>query len=396
MSRYGEQDADEHRYHAVDCQGRARRHGTDRFGDRRWFNPTGNIRFYLFGPDNPTCNFDQTSANEPHGWIFMAGPIALVNGKASVPPPGFTATRPASTSGLPTTAGTPTTPRRGWVRQGTRHHRQDPTSITSVPRALTARRSARRSRLGERHREPPDGKHAFLSLRTGQRNLPDELKTDGGSAHGWIFMAGPFALVDGKASVPAPGYITTEPGVYQWVVDYGGDANNTEALSVCGKEPVTIGKHSTSLKSTPSAGGVTGTVIWDTVKVSDGVDPSGTITFSLYSPSDGSCSGPAIFTSTIAMLADGTARSASFSGTKAAGTYEWIAVYSGDANNAGSNDKCGDEPVHITAVSSGVQGITTPGTGVGFPAAPALGLLLGGLGVTGIASAEIRRTRRLS
>ena len=46
---------------------------------------------------------------------------------------------------------------------------------------------------------------------------------------------------------------------------------------------------------------------------------------------------------------------------------------------SGSNDKCGDEPVHITAVSSGVQGITTPGTGVGFPAAPAIGLLLGGL-----------------
>ena len=56
------------------------------------FNATGNIRFYLFGPDNSTCNFNQTSQNEPHGWIFMAGPIALVNGKASVPPPGFTAT----------------------------------------------------------------------------------------------------------------------------------------------------------------------------------------------------------------------------------------------------------------------------------------------------------------
>ena len=188
--------------------------------------------------------------------------------------------------------------------------------------------------------------------------------------------------MDGKASVPAPGYTTTEAGVYQWVADYGGDSNNTEARSGCGKEAVTIGKHSDPLTSTPSPGGVTGTVIFDTAKVSERHGPGGTVTFSLYSPADASCSGPAIFTSTVALCADGTAKSASFSGTKTAGTYNWIAIYSGDANNVGSNDKCGDEPVHITAVTSGVQGITTPGTGAGFPFAPAIGLLLGGLGLS--------------
>lgn len=242
------------------------------------FNPTGNVRFYLFGPDNATCNFDQTSANAPNGWLFMAGPIALVNG---------------------------------------------------------------------------------------------------------------------KASVPAPGYTTTETGSYKWVADYGGDSNNTEARSECGKEVVAIGKHSDGLTSTASPGGVTGTAIFDTVKVSNGVDPGGTVTFSLYSPADASCKGAAIFTSTVALGTNGTAKSATFAATKTAGTYNWIAVYNGDANNASSNDKCGDEPVRITAVSSGVQGITTPGTGVGFPAAPAIGLLLGGLGLSSIAAAEIRRGRRL-
>jgi hypothetical protein len=40
-------------------------------------NPTGNLRFFLFGPANPTCKF-------PQGWLFASGPIALVNGSASV------------------------------------------------------------------------------------------------------------------------------------------------------------------------------------------------------------------------------------------------------------------------------------------------------------------------
>ncbi|MFZ0130242.1 MAG: hypothetical protein WB808_04510 [Candidatus Dormiibacterota bacterium] len=361
------------------------------------FNATGNIRFYLFGPDNPTCNFNQTTANEPHGWIFMAGPVALVNDEASVPPPGFIATQAGVYQWVADYGGDANnTEALGGCGKEPVTIGKMPTSITSEPS------SAHGAPVGTALTDSatvigshPTGNMRFYLFGPGNPTCQMKLPADGGTVRGWIFMAGPFALVDGMARVPAPGYTTTEPGVYQWVVDYGGDANNTEALSVCGKEAVTIGKHSTALNSTPSAGGVAGTVIWDTVRVTDGLDPSGTVTFSLYSPSDSSCSGPAIFSSTVALLADGSAKSASFSGTKTAGTYEWIAVYNGNANNAGSNDKCGDEPVHITAVSSGVQGITTPGTGVGFPAAPAIGLLLGGLGVTGIASAEIRRMRRL-
>ena len=82
----------------------------------------------------------------------------------------------------------------------------------------------------------------------------------------------------------------------------------------------------------------------------------------------------------MALSATGTATSASFSGTKASGTYNWVAAYSGDANSAPSTSKCGAEPVHLTA--SGVQGITTPGTGLaGSVTQIGLGieLLLGGL-----------------
>jgi hypothetical protein len=360
------------------------------------FNPTGNVRFYLFGPDNTTCNFDQTSANEPHGWIFMAGPIALDKGKAKVPAPGFTTTVTGVYQWVVDYGGDSnnTEARSGCGKEAVTIDKM-PTRIDTTPSSAdgapvgTAITDSAKV-IGDH----PTGNIRFYLFGPDNATCSFDQKT-AGAPHGWIFMAGPIALVDGKASVPAPGYTTTQVGSYKWVADYGGDSNNTEARSGCDKEVVTIGKHSDGLTSAPSPGGVTGTVIFDTVMISNGMDPGGSVTFSLYSPADPSCSSAAIFTSTVALGTNGTAKSASFAGTKTAGTYNWIAVYSGDANNISSNDKCGDEPVHITAVTSGVKGISTPGTGVGFPAAPAIGLLLGGLGLSSIAAAEIRRERRL-
>ena len=353
------------------------------------------MRFYLFGPDNTTCDFAQTSPSAPNGWIFMAGPIALVNGQASVPPPGYVTTAPGLYQWVVDYGGDANNiEARSVCGKEAVTIGKMPTSINTTPSnangapvgtALTDSATV----IGD----SPTGNIRFYLF--GPDNTTCNFNQTSASApHGWIFMAGPIALVNGKASVPAPGYTTTEAGQYNWVADYGGDANNTEARSGCGKETVTIGKHSDALTSTPSAGGVVGTTIFDTVKVTNGMDPGGTVTFSLYSPADATCSAAAIFSSTVALGANGSAKSASFAGTTTAGTYNWIAVYNGDSNNVSSNDKCGDEPVHITAVSS-VQGISTPGTGVGFPSAPAIGLLLGGLGVTSVAVAEIRKERRL-
>jgi len=60
-------------------------------------------------------------------------------------------------------------------------------------------------------------------------------------------MAGPIALVNDKAASRNPIH-RTEAGVYNGC-RLRGDANNTEALGVCGKEPVTIGKMPTSITS---------------------------------------------------------------------------------------------------------------------------------------------------
>jgi len=358
-------------------------------------DPTGNLRFYLFGPGNPTCNFEQVSASAPHGWIFMAGPIALVDGKASVPAPGFVTTQTGVYRWVADYGGdSNNTEARSECGNEAVTIGKDPTSIDTVPsNAKGAPVGTALTDSGTVIGNDPTGNLRFYLFGPGNPTCNFE-QVSASAPHGWIFMAGPIALVDGTASVPAPGYIATQIGTYQWVADYGGDSNNTEARSECGKEAVSIGKHSDTLTSTASSGGVIGTVVYDTAKVTGRMNATGTVTFSLYGAGDTTCSGTAIFTSTVALGANGTAKSATFSGTTKAGTYNWIAIYNGDAKNVSSKDTCGDEPVNITKPTGGVQGITTPGTGAAIPFGPAMALLLGGLALILAAAAGIRRERR--
>ncbi len=68
----------------------------------------------------------------------------------------------------------------------------------------------------------------------------------------------------------------------------------------------------------------------------------GTITFKLYGPTDTSCTSTPIFTSSaIPVNGDGTYGPASYTPTQGAGSYRWIATYSGDPNNNGATEACG-------------------------------------------------------
>jgi hypothetical protein len=87
---------------------------------------------------------------------------------------------------------------------------------------------------------------------------------------------------------------------------------------------------------------VVGATISDTATVSGGASPTGTVDFALYGPGDPTCAGTAVFTSNDRPLsAGGTATSASFTTTEA-GSYHWIATYSGDDNNLPAAGACGD------------------------------------------------------
>src|SRR6266550_4510164 len=106
--------------------------------------------------------------------------------------------------------------------------------------------------------------------------------------------------------------------------------------------------------ATTASGPVTiGQAIHDTAQMAElvsGVAPTGTITFTAYAPNangsvDATC-GTAVFTDIETVDSTGKATSGNFtpSGTapQIAGTYEWKASYSGDANYKGVTSSCND------------------------------------------------------
>jgi Ice-binding-like/IPTL-CTERM motif len=120
----------------------------------------------------------------------------------------------------------------------------------------------------------------------------------------------------------------------------------------CGSSP-----GATTLTTLASPAVILGAAISDTGTLSGGIAPTGTITFSLYGPDNATCAGAAIFTSTVPVSGNGTYPSASFTPTTA-GTYRWIANYSGDANNPGTANAC-NAPGENVVVGTGAASIPT-------------------------------------
>ncbi|HEX6596155.1 MAG TPA: hypothetical protein VF045_04420, partial [Acidimicrobiales bacterium] len=95
------------------------------------------------------------------------------------------------------------------------------------------------------------------------------------------------------------------------------------------------------LSTTASPNAPVGANIFDVASLGLGDNPTGTITFRLYGPDDATCAGPPIFTSTKPVAGNGTYNSDSYQ-TVSAGTYQWVASYSGDANNDAVSTACAD------------------------------------------------------
>jgi hypothetical protein len=105
---------------------------------------------------------------------------------------------------------------------------------------------------------------------------------------------------------------------------------------------------------TSASGDVTigdGNPIHDTATLSGGSNPTGSITFKLYAPNpngtaDTACSTLVATLGPVTVNGNGNYQSGPFtpSGTapQIAGTYQWIASYSGDANNEAVSTGCGD------------------------------------------------------
>ncbi|MEO8487835.1 MAG: IPTL-CTERM sorting domain-containing protein, partial [Betaproteobacteria bacterium] len=204
------------------------------------------------------------------------------------------------------------------------------------------------------------------------------------------FTSATVPLTAGSATSAA--FTTTLAGVYRWTATYNGDANNNPVAHPCNaaNESVTIAPSNPTLVTVASAGGATGTQINDTATLSGGSNPTGTITFRLYGPNDATCATPALFTSgAVAVAGNGSYPSTPSFTTTLAGTYRWVASYSGDANNTAVAGVCNDANESVTITPPPPSGPPRP-----VPTLSQWALVLLGLMMGGAALATARRRRR--
>jgi hypothetical protein len=124
---------------------------------------------------------------------------------------------------------------------------------------------------------------------------------------------------------------------------------------------------------TASTSTMVGLQVFANVNLSGGANPTGTITFRLFGPSDPNCTS-AIFVSTVAVA--GTSVNSDHFTTSQAGTYRWQATYNGDANNNATPATACSNPsaaVVVSPQSVGLSVTAQPPAGGAIRAAAAIG-----------------------
>ncbi len=161
------------------------------------------------------------------------------------------------------------------------------------------------------------------------------------------------------------GFKIQNAGTYYWVASFSGDSNNKAFTSGCNAEPVAVAKASPSIVTTqqPASGNI-GDTYKDTATLSGGVnlDGTGSITFKLYSAAD--CGGTVLDTETVGSIsANGDYTTPTGFKIQNAGTYYWVASFSGDSNNKAFTSGCNDEPVGVGLNSPSIVTTQQPDSG---------------------------------
>ena len=132
-------------------------------------------------------------------------------------------------------------------------------------------------------------------------------------------------------------------GTYYWQAIYSGDDKNNGAKSTCTDETLVVNPLQ------PTASTAQNVIPNDAFTLGDGFNPTGSITFNLYSPSDPTCAGDPALTQTVTVSGNGTYNTTNNSFVASAeGTWRWASSYTGDTNNKSASSTCGVENFTIT------------------------------------------------
>ena len=191
--------------------------------------------------------------------------------------------------------------------------------------------------------------------------------------------------------VNSPAFTPTLAGTYRWIATYGGDGNNPPVAGLCNdiNESTIVAPPGPQIITLASPTIVLGAgTLTDSATVNGRVNPIGpsTITFRLYGPNDANCTSPAVFVSgpVTYPIAGGPVISPPFTPTLA-GTYRWIAAYSGDGTNPPVSGVCNDVNENVVVSPQPLRAVTT----ITSQASPIIRLGAGVLTDTAIVSGRV-------
>jgi hypothetical protein len=225
-----------------------------------------------------------------------------------------------------------------------------------------------------------------------------------------LYSSGPVNLViqGGVVATAASGSYTPTAtdgsGTYHWIATYSGDSVYKPSAGSCGdaSETVQVTDVTPKLTTVASPGVQAGAgQVTDTATLTGGKNATGTITFLLFPPNDPTCSGKIVDVKQTVPVSDPSSIVSQPYTPTAAGTYHWVALYSGDVHNGAVNGACGDpnETLVVTPAPAPPPGAGgsggTGGAGIGpcDPVATAKGALLGiGATLTGVGAATFKDT----
>jgi hypothetical protein len=176
----------------------------------------------------------------------------------------------------------------------------------------------------------------------------------------------------GVTTATSASFRPTAAGSYHVIASYGGDSNYASASGACGAAgetevvaPAVVGM-ATAVSPTPITLGQAFTDHATMTATAGAPTPTGTVSFSVYGPGNQACTGTPAFTSTGDALSTSGgvtgATSAAFT-PAAAGSYNVVASYSGDANYTPLTSACGaaNETEVVSAATAALSSAVSPG-----------------------------------
>src|SRR5207249_3411601 len=147
-------------------------------------------------------------------------------------------------------------------------------------------------------------------------------------------------------------FTAIQAGTYRWIASYSGDLNNNAAGPTACADPaeaVVVTKARSEERRAGRGWVAAGGSVNDDAHLTLGTNPTGTITFTLYGPNDATCTVVA-FPDVKLVSGNADHTSSSFTAIQA-GTYRWIASYSGDLNNNAAGPTACADPAEAVVVT---------------------------------------------